>query len=680
MQIQRYPLGQVPLQGGPTQAPASYQTPVADAIGQAAGVASEFAQKYQQAKYATDATELELEIKRKTNAYFENLRVNPIQQVLGEDIVQTKEDDWNKFSQSIGKYIDSISNRELSENYREWWLSKSEDGRSNVVENAIDENIAYMGDKQQDRINELVELGEWRDARTAARVGEDSGFWGREQEDDIFNYIQRREHTAEALQMSYPEGVQHIKQQDMPSEEKAKALEVLRSTEEERLRQEKEALKATQEQNLESGFYGISTQNILTMPQLDSMLAPGGKYDALDASQGQRLRTALRTNMNKRDQGINNDDIVDDYMKAAFLTNDRSIVKGTMYDLQLKMGMSPTMMNKYGKLLESDTFPAMNERVMAYSEEQFSAMAKEGMFGEEPTDIANAKARMFGRIYDFQNDPSLSERDRAMEKGFTMEDAERFFYNEKQAAAGFDMSKVKTLYSLGGDRLIDTPERFLQAAESGELYGQTDQSVLGEFVLDASMSPDQLRERTSVQYGDLYKDLTKDQKAQVNLTVSYGQFLRLTEDLFKTMTEGRNIDGAIGIDQNTGLPVVSTIRSYTDHNGIEQLERRDYRLEYNEYAKEEEWKYYNTFTNRWESDPLMPIPSLSNQTAIERTIQSTKDAYIKLRDLDPEPIGESARILEEHQASLEEELKAEEGTVLGNIFKDIGRRIFSGRD
>ena len=676
--VQRY-FPQVGLPNPVTGVPQTGATPIADTIGKIAGVGQDLAQAYSEAQYASDATEVELEIKRKINAYHENLRVNPIEKKVGEDIVKTKEADWNKFAQDLqNNYIGKIPDQRLNEETSRWWLSASEDGRANVVESAMDENIEYMGKAQLERINEFIEAGEWVSASTATIAGGNTGLFGRDEEDGIQDYITRRKFTAEALEMDYADGVIHIKQQDMPATEKAKALDVLKATEEERIRQAKEAFEQRQDEDLESGFLGISTEEILTMPQLDERLEDGGVYESLDGAMGQRLRTALQVKINRREAGIDDkdDDIVEDYMKLAFLSNDRATVLGVMHDLETSLGMSPTLKKKYYGIMDSNAYPQLNERVMKYSEDQFDAMAKTGSFGKEPIDIADAKARIFGRIYDFQTSEGLTPRDIAMEKGFTEEDAKKLFWNERQKVIGFDLDNVDTLREFRGNDIITDPERLLQFGLGGGLYGSTNGDALELFVSDETMDVNQLRETASREYGKPYKNLNSDQENQVDLTVAAGQLLRLTGEQWKLDFKDLGVDGQLAIEQETGLPIIQSY--YIDHNGNPQ--DKLYKMSYSERGKEEFWLQWTERVG-WEVSPLTSIPDLENRTSIERAIDKIKDNYEALRDVDPGPITESERIrLEQETLRLKEMEEAQEGTVLGNALKGLWGKIFSGND
>ena len=334
---------QITRQDKPTQAQVPYETPVIDALGQAAQmgskivqkyqqeqanaleqesqISSEFAQKYQQAQYASDLTTAKLDIKKKVNMYYADLMANPVQEKQYENIIQTKQVHWQKFSKEMQEYIDNIDNKDVREYMTKEWASVSEDNRANIVENALTNNIAYMAEKQKDDINELILLGEYEDAKTANGVAVSSGFWDQNIANEINDSIDVAEESEKAGKMEYKDGIKYI---DNLSDEffndiqKAKVKEFLRNKEEENIKRYEEA-KKIRDENLSATAHDW-IQHGITLNQLNLELSQGG-LSSLPGDEKENLRRDWAFWDNKRDKKLKGKEDVSEVNYIEMLDN-----------------------------------------------------------------------------------------------------------------------------------------------------------------------------------------------------------------------------------------------------------------------------------------------------------------------------------------------------------------------
>ncbi|MCK5614061.1 hypothetical protein KAR91_70005 [Candidatus Pacearchaeota archaeon] len=682
--VNRY-FPQVGIQDRPTGIPQSGRTPVADTIGQIADIGSQFARDYQKAQYASDATEAELEITKQINAYKENLRENPIQAPVGGDIVQAKEEDWNKFSSGLQKnYIDKIENNRLKEDLGTWWAGASEDGRAGVVEAAQDENIAFMGERQLDRINEFRTLGFQADnpedraelfgnADRAASAALDTGLISREEYNAQIESNNRTAVTAEALaQGSFSEARDFISVSDLSAEQKTIAKNNVNSLEQEQILRDKEQLTATQGQNLEEGFLGISTEDIFSIDQLNKMLEDGGVYEALDGPQGEQLRRRLERSISDRENPADADEI--DEWASGRLDRLFRNTKSTRDDILNEMyelggALSTKSYNYYYGLLDDAGYKRLNSPVNSYVDNQLDAMEKEGLFGEDEIGITQARYRIENFIHERLTDPGLTGREAATEQGFTMDDAVDLFYNERQKALGFDFKETETLRERRGDVVITDQERLLDLAQRGELFGQTAEAAIDRYIVDPSMKVGELRDIASRDiFNKNYDQLTKDEKNRIGLTEASGKIIRAAASLFRK--EFLGVDGILGYEVDTGLPTIETQDNL-------------YRLGFNRAENEEQWEV-------WDSGEWVPtgeIPDLHELTGWEKAAADIKDLYVEIRDREV-PLyeegltRESAEIAAEQKRLREEELllldKEAGGVPLGRFFSKAIEWAFPG--
>ena len=604
MRIQQYQGGRVPLPGGSTKAQASYQTPVADAIGQAAGVASQFAEKYQQAKYQSDLTATSLEITKRVNAYYEERRRNPILAAEGQDIVALKEADWKKFSQDLqNNYISKLDNPKLSEAVSNSWAMTSEGYRSKVVESAQVADIEYMANKATDDMQTFTDYGS---AIIETSIGQDgqpvevsgydkaiqiiidsyeSGLYSREGKDDAIEYVNMHKVMEKAnKQGSVADQKEYIGLSDLTLESKAKLNKIVDANEAQRQKEKKEWEKQQGETDITDTLLAVSQGKYASVGIYDLEIEQGS-HQYTSGEKQQYVRNIIE-NTNKEDKPSSADrsKFLSGMMSGVFNNghSTRSDGFAMLEYLAKNYGLTGEENSHFIGMMDSDKYERLNDKVYSYAQEQMDAMEKEGLLGETPTQIATARARMENSMFEMSNNPSLSSAEIKAGVGFTMDDAKQFFKTENGIALGYKINAA-TLKEPNGNKKITPEERLLIDLGSGMYKGRPDREALDKFIKDETMSDDSLREELSNEYAKSYDKLSKDEKAQVNLTASIGKLYRLTDSTFKSDFPG--IDGSLAIDTDTGQPVIES--AYKTHRG--DWERKIYKMHFNENEKEEQW-------------------------------------------------------------------------------------------
>ena len=631
--IQRipFPTEQVTIpQTNITDAPLPERSPIAELVGQAAQVAGNVAETYQKAQFAFDATEANLEITKRINAYQENLRNNPIMPVVGENIVQTKQKDWQNFSEDLMKnYISQIDNSQLRNVLTDDWNLKSEKIRNDVVNDAIDENIMFMANRLSDDINELVLAGDFEGADKAIALGEQSALLDREQTVDFYAFVDRSELLAglEANNTSFSEGKDIINSSNLPVEEKGKAQNIWQEREDERIRVEKESLIATQESNLEEGFLGISRDQIRTMTQLDDLLEDGGRYEANDSGQGERLRAALRRRQKERDTDTT---VKDDPASIRRIEQALDDFKGDDIAFRRVLaaeatGISGKTYNTYFELSQKQAFAVKNDQATNFFNDQVEAMAKQGFWGKDPTDILNGQNEMYRAKDELMFSDSLTSEQIASGEGFTLDMSKQLVANFQDQIVG-KLLRDQPIREDNGQFHWTDVEKLIEHGIEGRLFGRTNMDQLSNFLNDSTMATSTLQDNVARDTFNRrsYNDLSKDEKNRVNVTVAVGQLVRKAEDVFKLDYPG--VDAIMGIEIETNLPTARTA------DGL-------YRLELE--GAEEKWKIWNGTVGDYIEDDTVDIAD----TSTTEELQAVK-AWRFLQDvikLTPDPDREEIR-------------------------------------
>ena len=298
-------------------------------ISQVGQTISAFSQKYQQAQFLTDQTDAQLEISKRTNAYFEDLAQTPIRANPGEDIVELKEKSWNDFADDLQKnYIGKLDNETLKENLTAWWRGTSETQRHTVFNNAQAENVQYMGERMTENIeditntaslgvtynpakNEFEGLEGFQIAFDVEVEGERTGLWGREGSHDIKSFIKQRRSLAEATavgkSVGYDESIEYMNQQtQLTNAAKQENIQILRENEKARLLAEAEGIKVRDESLMKTAGTQIFTGSYTTIDDLNKQLQYGA-LNVLSGDDQENLRRDWYYWEGQREDGLDDD-------------------------------------------------------------------------------------------------------------------------------------------------------------------------------------------------------------------------------------------------------------------------------------------------------------------------------------------------------------------------------------
>jgi len=622
---------------GPLAAPVS---PVIGAIGEAAGRTAQFVKQYQQAEFNFMAVETDLAISEEMTLYNKALRTNPIlSDPYGtDDIITKKEKHWLAFSEKIQKnIINNIGNERLRNVMTQRWKGKTEDIRNDVIQSALDTNIAYMSNKTNDNIRKFAsdiltadsEAGTMvasESADTAIALALSSGFITQEQAEDHTSFIDRNEVLADAKfsKLTFTESKTAVEASNLPQDRKEEAFQILNANEQERIRLEKEALAATQELNLEDGFGGISTRQISTMPELDAMLADDGIFNALNSSQSEKLRAALRRQNSDRDKGAKPDDPaalrrLDDALMA---NTDRAPYLRILYDNAPFIQASTYI--KFRDWADNPAFGRKNEQAVSLYTKAVEDMGKQGFWGKDPLDILSGQNEMMEAMRDLQFSDGLTAEEIATEQGFTVDTAKQLIANFQDQIVS-NILKDQPIREDDGNIHWTDIEKLIKHGLEGRLVGRTNLAELGNFLTDPTMSTDTLQDNVAktVFFKNSYDDLSGAEKDRVNVTVVVGQMSRKAEDIFKLDYPG--VDAIMGIEIETNLPTARTADNL-------------YRLELE--GREEKWKVWNGQIGEYIEDESVQLPETSTTESFEavKLWRKLQELLKRTPDIDIEPL------------------------------------------
>lgn len=629
---------------GPGPAP---ENPILGAVGELAGRAAEFVQAYKAAEFNFQATEADAAITAEINNYQENLRTNPILPEPGDadDIITKKEKNWLEFAERIQKdLIGNVGNTQLRNKLTQSWRSRTEDIRNKVVNNALDENMRYMSNRLNDNINTATSniLDFSRQARDAAASGdletahafetsallaaenaevaitraEASGLITREQAEEGMDVVDRYEALGHTYLegMSYSESKQYINESNLSAENKTEAHKVLKANEDERLRVEAEQLKATQDANLEEGFFLIANDQITRETELEALFPDGRRYEALDGPQSEQLRAALRRRQKERDTGDTGRDNPEALARIDIVFMNPNATREdaltAMYEEAGRGLISSTTYNSLYKKLDTDAFRNKNEQAFQYTVAQVERLKEEGALGSTPQQIAIAEQAIWEAVNNLQYGDHLTAREKATEQGYTLENAKQFIANLN------DTIVVKALEE-GYLREPNDPrhwtnaEELLRLSAEGQIYGKVFTDQIGGFLNDSTMTTEDLKNSISRSLGAKYSDLSDIDKSKVKITMAVGDLVRKTGQLFNVEY---GIDGTAGFDVRSSLPTITLADGTL------------YRLNIDEEKKQETWEIWSEEDRGFIPDPNAP----DTDTASRGQIQTTYEDLIGL--------------------------------------------------
>ena len=614
---------QVGLQGGPTQAQASYQTPIVDTVGKMADVASQFAQKYQQAQYDQNKIDTMLNIQKDVDAYQENLRVNPIQKnAPDDDIVALKEADWQKFSgENVSKQILSkIKDPRLKEDMTNWWNQKAETYRSNVVNTAMDENIAYMGQRSKENIETAMYNGQLGLANDILETSLKNGVVSREYGDSVKDQIALQTVLDVTDSMSIPDAEKTINESGLEATEKTKAMKYMKD----RKKVRTDSLENTYKQYDSNYFSDVYLKawsgDIRSAEELTAYIsgmptAKDPQYGEISGSQ-QRFESdhikeilSIIDRKNKEEEpdttgeGLSSE-VKNEASKLLVTRSRPQILDFAVDHLGIKGYGQPFYDYLYNEASKSK-YKNLNNR----DEENFQNYLKRFIKDEKVT--SEEEGRMRNRMVDW------------IQSNYSDEDIMREAYTDKLPDFFRGMVAEKTKYKIdklqegimqpGGLGKISDQEQFQLNGRYGDYVGQVEPTLIKGYI-EGTVDLNTLNEKTAdYLYQKPYSDLNKDQKNKVKLSQAVGEFsksvLRLADGTLRKRNTG---DMVIALDKDN-LPVIRFNK--TDGTGV------DYQLRLNPNTKEEEWWVFQgdpeTGKGGWEKSDII-LDSVSKPVSQSR--------------------------------------------------------------
>ena len=598
--------GKTPLQGGPTQAPASYQTPVADAIGNAANVGSQFLDKYNQAKYNRDKTDLMLNTKKMVNDYQENLRTNPIvRQNPDDDIVALKEQDWQKFSiEAIGnKLFGNIQNPKLREDMGAWWANESENFRSNVVNSAIDEDIAYMGQRTKENIDTAIYEGQYALAAQYAANGVKDGVLNANDEDDVLDQIALQsvlkitgpnpgmDSEGNPIKpMTMKEAQQFINESGLEADEKIKANKWMVERRKVYDTEVEAAVKQYDDGHFNTLASAIITDDIRTtegmLAYLDSMPDAQLGEDVIEGSSEEfkannlvKMNNLLKQRQKERDaaaKGEKEPDIppgVEDYLERLRST-----------------GTHEEMLDALWKLQTMDNPPITTKQANDYKKKSEQAVWNEqikdpyaGRFDDKINSLLKDKTITVddaGNIRRLWNDHVELYNDEDTFKEKYNEDMDQFFKNLTSEVVKIKASNLSAFSSVNDLGSTDKNEAFAAMMLGGSGIGIINPEILVDYINNPSPDDNAVRDKVAIDlYGTTYDKLEKgDDKKRVNYSLTVGAYGKLLQ------AEASNIAQKLGTTEET----------FIDEKGVPFviIDGKGYRLGLNKEGTQEVWQQW----------------------------------------------------------------------------------------
>jgi len=633
----------VGLPGGPTQAQASYQTPVANAIGQAAGVAGQFVQKYQAAKYDRSKIDTMLQVKKNVNEYQENLRNNPItQENPDDDIVAMKEGDWNKFSndQVRKNVLDKITDPRLKEEMNSWWANETENYRSNVVNNAMDENVAYMGQRAMEDINTAIYEGQYAMAIGIGQSSLENGLINRETFDGIQDQVALQSILQVTDQMNIEDAQKTIDESPLEADEKIKASKYM--VERKKVRAEDIAKTVNIYDTTQYRDLYMAAQNgeIRSSEQLTEIFRTMG--DAMygdEVLEGTAADFAAKhmvslmsviNSKNKKEEPspeVKLSSIVKEDISARMAKDSREEVLAYVtkmtgvdgYGIQA-YDFALTEMNKSqrGRLSDSG--------LKAYDDKVKDLITDEYITEDEKYAV---RKRFDSWIQQFSDEEIMTEA--------YYDKMTDFFNNMKAEKTTYDINELqKTIVEEGNIGRTSYAEEFIRKGRMGEFVGQTDPTALRNYISGTTGIDDFKEDIARYLYEKPYEELDKDKKSRVNLSVAIGEHskavLRYAND---TIGPG----GRLVVDPKTNMPIVR----FGEGDNV-----TDYMLRVNADKQEEEWWSYGKLseadTPRWHPSGISIPVRIKDPGIIKSTLTEIEDAINGVVTEESQEIAEDLRL------------------------------------
>ena len=653
---------QVGLQGGPTKAQASYNSPVANAIGQSAGVASQFLEKYQQAQYARNKMNTVLDVKKRINDYQENLRANPV--LPGgpdDDIVALKEENWQKFSSTeiANNVIGKIKDPKLREEMGQWWSNESENYRSSVVNNAMDENIAYMGQRTIEDVNTAIYEEQFGLAMNLAETALNNGIIGRETYDGISDQVALQsilkitgpnpgvDSNGEPIPvMSLKEAQQYIDESPLEADEKIKANKYMA----ERRKVHQADLDTAYDQYKDKNFVNIVTgitsgnirteeglraaYNYLPNAQLGDEVIPGSK-DKFEAKTFTQMYGILRqqwADQKRAEKGDPEPDIPPDVLKELEriqLFGDREEMRDTGWDFVSKGFVTIPQLNDYFNKIKNDQNQRLKDPYAKLFTKGIATLIKDKVIDPEDE----------GRITALWNDhiSLYSTEDQFKEK--YNEDMDAFFKNLGGKAVSVKLSDLGAVSYSGDIGDISANEKLIDLQMNDKFVGIVNTSIAKEYMMTPSPDITALKERTSQWlYGKAYKDLDREDKKKTDMTLTVGEYGKILSSEADSIVEA--------INKRDGTEYEAD--PYIDHKGIPYvvINGQSYRMELNANKDQEVWKTYGA-DGKWYpvDDPAFKIIDIpKKQTMVGALFESISNTLNKPIEPTRAETAEKARV------------------------------------
>lgn len=614
-----------------TDIPLPERSPIAETVGKVAGFASEFIDRYQRAQYASDATDAELEISRRINAYQEALRTNPILPELGDkdDIITKKEKNWQEFSSDIQKnLIGKIGNSQLRDDLTNAWEARSEAMRNNVVNAALDENILYMSDKLNDSINEFssdILTAETHEGVLFASEGADaavirgleSGLINQQQADEYNSFIDRNELlTKTRLEgMTFSESKTAITASNLPLDRKEEAFKILKGEEEAKIAREKEEQAIRTNDIMETGLSAIRAGGFRSLPELEAMYGENGPWDAdLDYKEEKELAGAWeKWEKDEADEGIG---ARKDFAGAVNFwydnVNDKTKTRIDMLSIlgEIAPYITGKTYDKYYAQLDDPSRREKNDRLFKLFEDLKNEARKDGLIDEAD------EARIQEQFDDYMFGGHLTQEEIQTEVGISTEDIRQWFSNITQD----NMAKrIDDLRLREEDNLIVrvSSETFAESVIARQALGIFKPGILFDFISDTTATTEDLENKMAAELGKTWVSMTSDEKERANITINLGIYARKGSDAFRAehteelSTQGR--DFITGFDRQTGMPTYRIVEKKFDEEGKPYLETValysidfSYKDPRTKRQPEEIWIKWNPDDGLWQSTGETP--------------------------------------------------------------------------
>ena len=645
MNVQRY-FDKVPLQGGPTQAQANYDTPIANSVGQAANIASQFLNKYQQAQFETNKTNTVLEVQKSINAWQEKRRTDPILPQGDEDIVALKEQDWQEFSreQVRSNILGKIQDPRLKDYMNTWWDEQDERYRATVVESAMDENINYMAQRANEDIQTFIYNGQYALAMTRADGALESGLITRNQHDEVKDQVQLQTVLSVTDDMTIEEAEQAINESNLEADQKILAQKYMTD----RKKVKAESIKNTVEYYNAASFLDLYTAakegTINSIEQYNDYIdrlpdAKDPEYGVVEGTSvlfgAKHVKEIMKLidDRNKPKATTRSEGLSDEVKREAlsmFATASREEILQYGVDNLDREGYGIEFYDYLIDEMKDPKYKRLNDRTDYFYKIGEKDLLDGGFISED--ERAVTYERYMSWMQRYSDEEIMTES--------YMNDLPDFFRSMKAEKTKYDLSKLQQyIAEPNGEGHYSVAEKLAMRGELGDFLNQTDPEVLGMY-MSGSINKDQFLDKISDSlYSKPFNSLdNKDKENRVKLSLAISEYSKSVERYAQdTLPKG---DIEMGIDLRTNLPIVLL----TDPDGnVSQ-----YKLRVNTTTKEEEWWMWATTPENpdpdWyptgielKSTPKGPSPV----TVLGRTITTLLDSIVP--EVENTPEVEAAR-------------------------------------